>query len=94
MKMYIFTNVFVCSQQNGQPSGYIDPRYNPNPSQQFNPTAMAQQAQDPNHPAHPSNPNVNLLPPPLPPSFLLSSYPYRIINPPTQHQSHVENRFS
>jgi len=42
--------------QNGQPSGYIDPRYNPNPAQQFNPGAMAQQAQDPNHPAHPENP--------------------------------------
>ncbi|KAE9375065.1 hypothetical protein N431DRAFT_336009 [Stipitochalara longipes BDJ] len=43
--------------QNGQPSNYIDPRYNPNPAQQFNPGAMAQQAQDPSHPANPANPN-------------------------------------
>jgi LAS seventeen-binding protein 1/2 len=46
------------SQQNGAPSQYIDPRYNPNPQQQFNPGAMAQQAQDPNHPANPGNPKV------------------------------------
>jgi hypothetical protein len=50
--------ILTKSQQNGQPSNYIDPRYNPNPSQQFNPGAMAQQAQDPSHPANPSNPKV------------------------------------
>jgi hypothetical protein len=48
------TNLLL--KQNGQPSNYIDPRYNPNPQQQFNPGVMAQQAQDPAHPANPQNP--------------------------------------
>lgn len=51
-----FQSIMAQLPQNGQPSGYIDTRYNPNPAQQFNPGAMAQQAQDPNHPAHPENP--------------------------------------
>lgn len=42
--------------RDGQPSQYIDPRYNTNPQQQFNPQKVAQQAQDPNHPANPQNP--------------------------------------
>jgi len=50
--------ILTNQQQNGQPSNYIDPRYNPNPTQQFNPGAMAQQAQDPSHPANPTNPKV------------------------------------
>lgn len=51
-----FQSILAQLPQNGAPSQYIDPRYNPNPHQQFNPSAMAQQAQDPNHPANPSNP--------------------------------------
>ncbi|TVY75770.1 hypothetical protein LSUE1_G005325 [Lachnellula suecica] len=42
--------------QNGAPSQYIDPRYNPHPEQQFNPSKITQQAQDPAQPAHPQNP--------------------------------------
>ncbi|KAF7865669.1 hypothetical protein EAF04_005835 [Stromatinia cepivora] len=41
-------------QGNGQPSQYIDPRYNPNGG--FDPSKITQEAQDPNHPAHPQNP--------------------------------------
>ncbi|KAE8446955.1 hypothetical protein EG329_011437 [Mollisiaceae sp. DMI_Dod_QoI] len=50
-----FQSIMAQLPQNGQPSGYIDPRYNPNPQQQFDPTKIAQQAQDPGHPANPSN---------------------------------------
>jgi hypothetical protein len=60
------------SQQNGAPSQYIDPRYNPNPQQQFNPGAMAQQAQDPNHPANPGNPKVLIFH--FPSAFLTLEY--------------------
>ncbi|KAL5113467.1 hypothetical protein ACEQ8H_008659 [Pleosporales sp. CAS-2024a] len=42
-------------QQNGQPSPYADPRY-VSGANQFNPSLVAQQAQDPNNPAHPSHP--------------------------------------
>ncbi|CAJ2508292.1 Uu.00g094780.m01.CDS01 [Anthostomella pinea] len=42
-------------QPNGQPSQCIDPRYAQG-QQQFNPSQIAQQAQDPNNPAHPNNP--------------------------------------
>lgn len=42
-------------QQNGVPSPYIDPKFT-NPSEQFNPSIVAQQAQDPGHPAHPAHP--------------------------------------
>ncbi|KAL3427934.1 hypothetical protein PVAG01_01443 [Phlyctema vagabunda] len=42
-------------QQGGVPSQYVDPKYNPS-AQPFDPSRVAQQAQDPNHPAHPSNP--------------------------------------
>ncbi|KAH4056873.1 hypothetical protein HBH70_137530 [Parastagonospora nodorum] len=41
--------------QNGQPSGYIDPKY-VSGGNQFNPALVAQQAQDPNNPAHPGHP--------------------------------------
>lgn len=51
-----FQSIMAQLPQNGQPSNYIDPRYNPNPQQQFNPGVMAQQAQDPTHPANPQNP--------------------------------------
>lgn len=48
------------TQQNGtaSPSPYTDPRYTPNPPspQQFDPSRISQEAQNPNHPAHPSNP--------------------------------------
>lgn len=50
------TDLLFLLKQNGQPSDYIDPRYNPNPQQQFNPGVMSQQAQDPAHPANPQNP--------------------------------------
>ncbi|TVY37445.1 hypothetical protein LSUB1_G004616, partial [Lachnellula subtilissima] len=40
--------------QNGAPSTYIDPRYNP--QKQLDPAQISQEAQDPNHPAHPANP--------------------------------------
>ncbi|OCK80238.1 hypothetical protein K432DRAFT_382419 [Lepidopterella palustris CBS 459.81] len=36
----------------GAPSNYVDPHYNG----QYQPGAIAQQAQDPNHPANPKNP--------------------------------------
>ncbi|KAG4417552.1 hypothetical protein IFR04_009282 [Cadophora malorum] len=51
-----FQSIMAQLPQNGQPSGYIDPRYNSNPNQQFNPSQVAQKAQDPSHPAYPSNP--------------------------------------
>ncbi|TVY34517.1 hypothetical protein LOCC1_G008346, partial [Lachnellula occidentalis] len=41
--------------QNGAPSSYIDPRYNPSAEKQFNPARVAQEAQDPKQPAHPAN---------------------------------------
>ncbi|KAF1840536.1 uncharacterized protein K460DRAFT_371734 [Cucurbitaria berberidis CBS 394.84] len=42
-------------QPNGQPSPYVDPRY-VSGANQFNPSLVAQQAQDPNNPAHPDHP--------------------------------------
>ncbi|KAJ5054810.1 uncharacterized protein L3040_001074 [Drepanopeziza brunnea f. sp. 'multigermtubi'] len=51
-----FQSIMAQLPHNGQASGYIDPRYDPNPQQQFHPSQVAQQAQDPNHPAHPKNP--------------------------------------
>ncbi|KAF2831176.1 hypothetical protein CC86DRAFT_401725 [Ophiobolus disseminans] len=42
-------------QQNGQPSPYVDPKY-VSGGNQFNPSWVAQQAQDPNNPAHPQHP--------------------------------------
>jgi len=53
----------VISQQNGQQSQYVDPRYG---GQQWGPPApvfnqIAQQAQNPDSPAHPQNPNVRLI---------------------------------
>ncbi|OWO97811.1 hypothetical protein B2J93_8922 [Marssonina coronariae] len=53
-----FQSIMAQLPQDGQASGYVDPRYNPNPQQQFNPSQFAQQAQDPGHPAHPSNPKL------------------------------------
>ena len=50
--------LFPLSQQpNGQPSPYVDPKYVAG-GNQFNPSLVAQQAQDPNHPANPSHPKV------------------------------------
>lgn len=45
--------------QNGAPSQYIDTKFAPG-SQQFDPSRVAQQAQDPNNAAHPNNPKVCL----------------------------------
>lgn len=41
--------------QNGQQSQYQDTKFAPNQAQ-FNPSMVAQQAQDPNNAAHPQNP--------------------------------------
>lgn len=38
------------------PSPYVDPRFNPSRAQQFDPTALAREAQDPKNPAHPDHP--------------------------------------
>ncbi|PZD46901.1 hypothetical protein A1F97_00455 [Pyrenophora tritici-repentis] len=42
-------------QPNGQQSPYMDPKYVAG-GNQFNPSLVAQQAQDPSHPANPGHP--------------------------------------
>ncbi|KAH6663476.1 hypothetical protein B0J14DRAFT_609071 [Halenospora varia] len=51
-----FQSIMAQLPQNGAPSSYVDPRYNPNAQQQFNPSQISQEAQNPNNPAHPQNP--------------------------------------
>ncbi|RFU30135.1 hypothetical protein B7463_g6199, partial [Scytalidium lignicola] len=43
-------------QHGGAPSQYVDPRYAGGAAPKFDPSLIAQQAQDPSHPAHPKNP--------------------------------------